>query len=121
MMAEQLPRKTEKPWGYELLFAYTPQYAGKVIFVKKGHRLSLQFHSKKDEAMLVYQGKALLDIEDTNGRRDLLTLGPGQSIHLAPLTKHRLQAIEDTTLFEVSTPELEDVTRLEDDYGRAKG
>jgi len=118
MTEEKLPRKTEKPWGYEFLFAHTSKYAGKLIFVKKGHRLSLQYHSKKDEAMLIYQGKALMEIEEPDGRRYSLTLEPGQSIHLVPFTKHRLQAVEDTTLFEVSTPELDDVTRLADDYGR---
>jgi len=68
--------------------------------------------------MYIHQGKVLIDIEEPGGRHGSLTLGPGQSIHIIPLTKHRLQAIEDTTLFEVSTPELNDVTRLADDYGR---
>lgn len=118
---EGLPRRTEKPWGYELLFALTPKYAGKLIFVKQGHRLSLQYHSIKDEAMLIYAGKVLIEIEDTAGSKEKVTLGPGKSIHLPPFTRHRLHAIEDTTLFEVSTPELDDVTRLADDYGRASG
>lgn len=116
---EKLPHKTEKPWGYELLFAHTQRYAGKLIFVKQGHRLSLQYHSKKDEAILIHQGKIMMEIEDTTGNKSTVILEPGQSIHLPPLTRHRLQAIEDTTLFEVSTPELDDVTRLADDYGRA--
>lgn len=118
-MEEKLPRKTEKPWGFELLFALTPDYAGKLIFVKKGHRLSLQYHEKKDETMYLYQGKVLLEIED-GGQMVPTTFLPGQSVRIPPHTRHRLKAIEDTTLFEVSTPELEDVVRLEDDYGRAK-
>jgi mannose-6-phosphate isomerase len=117
-MTEKLPRKTEKPWGYELLFALTPQYAGKLIFVKKGHRLSLQYHEKKDETIYLYQGKMLLQIEE-KGKMVSKTLEPGQSVRIPPHTRHRQKAIEDTTLFEVSTPELDDVVRLEDDYGRA--
>lgn len=118
-MAEELPRKTGKPWGFELLFAHTPKYAGKVIFVKKGHRLSLQYHEKKDETMYFYQGKALLEIEGSDGRMVPIEVQSGQCISIPPRTRHRLQAIEDTTLFEVSTPELDDVVRVEDDYGRA--
>ena len=119
-MKDKLPQKTEKPWGFELLFASTSRYAGKVIFVKKGHRLSLQYHEKKDESMYIYEGKALLEIEGSNGRMVSTIVQPGHCIRIPPLTKHRLEAIEDTTFFEVSTPELEDVKRLEDDYGRAK-
>jgi len=118
-MEEKLPRKTEKPWGYELLFALTPKYAGKVIFVKRGHRLSLQYHEQKDESMYVYEGKAMLEIEGGDGRTTTTEVGPGYSVRITPSTRHRIQAIEDTTLLEVSTPELEDVVRLEDDYGRA--
>ncbi len=118
-MEEKLPRKTEKPWGFELLFAQTPKYAGKLIFVRKGHRLSLQYHQKKDESIYVYEGKVLVELEGSDGRMTSATLQPSQCVRIPPLTKHRIQAIEDTTLFEVSTPELEDVTRLEDDYGRA--
>ncbi len=117
-MEEKLPRKTEKPWGFELLFALTPKYAGKLIFVKKGHRLSLQYHEQKDETMYFYHGKALLEIEE-GGKMTSRTVEPGQSLRIPPHTKHRLKAIEDTTFFEVSTPELDDVVRLEDDYGRA--
>jgi len=114
----KLPRKTEKPWGFELLFAHTPRYAGKLIFVKKGHRLSLQYHEKKDESMYVYKGKALLEIEGNDGQMVSTVAEPGYCVRISPLTKHRLEAIDDTTLFEVSTSELEDVKRLEDDYGR---
>ncbi len=116
---DKIPQKTEKPWGFELLFAHTPKYAGKVIFVRKGHRFSLQYHEKKDESMYVYAGKALVEIEGNDGQVVSTVVQPGQCIRIPPLTKHRLEAIEDTTFFEVSTPELEDVVRLEDDYGRA--
>ncbi len=117
---DRLPQKTEKPWGYELLFARTPKYAGKVIFVKKGHRLSLQYHKKKDESMYIYKGKVRIEIEGSDGRMVSTIAEPGYSIRIPPRTKHRLEAIEDTTLLEVSTPELEDVVRVEDDYRRAK-
>jgi mannose-6-phosphate isomerase len=118
-MEDGLPKKTEKPWGFELLFAHTPKYAGKLIFVKKGHRLSLQYHEKKDESMYVYKGKARLEIEGDDGQVVSTVAEPGYCVRISPLTKHRLEAIDDTTLFEVSTSELEDVRRLEDDYGRA--
>ncbi len=119
-MAEKLPRKTEKPWGYELLYALSPKYAGKVIFVKQGQRLSLQYHEQKDESMYIYEGRALLVIEGSDGRMTTTEVGAGHSVRITPGTRHRIQAIEDTTLLEVSTPELEDVVRVEDDYGRAK-
>ena len=117
-MEDKFPRKTEKPWGYELLFAHTGRYAGKLIFIKAGHRLSLQYHQDKDESMYIYEGKALIEIEGSEGQLVQSIAQPGYCLRIPPLTKHRLQAIEDTILFEVSTPELEDVTRLEDDYGR---
>ena len=119
-MGNKLPRKTEKPWGFELLFAHTPKYVGKVIFVRKGHRLSLQYHRQKDESMYFYQGKALIEIEGSDGQLVQSVAQAGYSLRIPPGTKHRVKAIEDTTLFEVSTPELEDVERLEDDYGRRK-
>jgi mannose-6-phosphate isomerase len=115
---ERLPRKTEKPWGYELLFALTDKYAGKMLYVKKGHRLSLQYHEKKEESLYIYQGKALIEIEGENGELVRKEMNSGDSFHLPPMTKHRMKAIEDTMFFEVSTPELDDVVRLSDDYGR---
>ena len=118
-MADKLPRKIEKPWGFEVLFAQTPRYAGKVIFVKKGYRLSLQYHQKKDEVLYIQAGEAVVEVGDGKGQMTTVTLRPGQCIHICPNTKHRLKAIEDTTCFEVSTPELDDVVRVEDDYGRA--
>ena len=116
---DELPKKTEKPWGYELLFALTPHYAGKILFVKKGHRLSLQYHSEKDETLYIQQGKALLEIEDDNGQLIQTEALPGIVFRVPPLKKHRFKAIEDTTFLEVSTPELDDVVRLDDDYGRS--
>ena len=90
-MDNKLPRKTEKPWGYELLFALTSHYAGKILFVKKGHRLSLQYHNKKDETLYIQQGEALLEIEDENGNMVKTKASPGISFRLPPHKKHRLK------------------------------
>jgi mannose-6-phosphate isomerase-like protein (cupin superfamily) len=119
-MDETLPRKTEKPWGYELLYALTPQYAGKIIFVKKGSRLSLQYHEQKDESMYLLSGKALFSVQPQNGKMTENIAEAGYCLHLAPSTIHRVQALEDATILEVSTPQLSDVVRLQDDYGRSK-
>jgi mannose-6-phosphate isomerase-like protein (cupin superfamily) len=119
-MGDKFPQKAEKPWGYELLLAHTPKYASKLILVRKGHRLSLQYHEKKDESIYIHEGKALVEIEASDGRMQSILLQPGQCLRISPLTKHRLKAIEETLFFEVSTPELEDVVRVEDDYGRAE-
>ncbi len=117
-MEDKLPRKIEKPWGYELLFALTGKYAGKLLYVKQGHRLSLQYHRKKEETLYIYEGKALVEIEGENGKLVEYEMVSGDSFHLPPMTKHRMKALEDTMFFEVSTPELDDVERLDDDYGR---
>jgi mannose-6-phosphate isomerase-like protein (cupin superfamily) len=117
-MKDKLPKKTEKPWGFELLWVHTPKYAGKLIFVKKGHRLSLQYHQRKDETLYLYQGKAIFEVEGKDGQLVKSIAGPGYTVRIRPLTKHRVAALKDTTLFEVSTPELDDVVRLQDDYGR---
>jgi mannose-6-phosphate isomerase len=118
-MTESLPQKTEKPWGYELLYALTDKYAGKILSVKKGARLSLQYHRLKDESQYLFQGRVLLRIEASDGKMIERDFNPGQSVHIPPNTKHRITALEDTVLLEVSTTELKDVVRLEDDYGRA--
>ena len=110
--------KVDKPWGYELRWAKTDRYVGKVIHVNAGHALSLQYHTVKDETILVWSGRILFEI-DEGGTRVTREMGSGDSVHVAPGTVHRLTAVEDSDLFEVSTPELEDVVRLEDRYGRA--
>lgn len=109
--------RVDKPWGYELRFVRTDRYAGKVLFIKAGSQLSLQFHEKKDEAFFVQAG--LLDLVLGRGdEQTVVRMGPGDSRHVTPGTVHRFRAVTDTLLFEVSTPELEDVVRIEDDYGR---
>lgn len=117
-MLNKLPLRTNKPWGYELLFAHTDKYAGKVIFVRKGHRLSLQYHNKKDESIYIQEGRVLVELE-TDGKMVQTERSAGSCYRVRPLIKHRITAIEDTLLFEVSTPELDDVERLADDYGRS--
>ena len=111
--------RVEKPWGYELIWALTDVYCGKVLFVKAGHSLSLQFHREKDESWLVQSGRAKLElgeVGETVLREEVV--GAGAAIHYVPGTVHRVTAIEDTTILEVSTPHLDDVVRLEDAYGR---
>jgi mannose-6-phosphate isomerase-like protein (cupin superfamily) len=112
-------RKVEKPWGHELIWALTDRYCGKVLFVRAGHSLSLQFHREKDESWLVHEGRAKLELGEA-GSGALLeeVIGPGAAFHYVPGTVHRVTALEDTTIIEVSTPQLDDVVRLEDAYGR---
>jgi mannose-6-phosphate isomerase-like protein (cupin superfamily) len=110
--------RIEKPWGHEIPFAATEKYIGKILFIKKGHRLSLQYHKQKDETFYCLKGRASLIIENGN-MTSVLPVVPDCSYHVKPMTIHRIEAIEDTTLVEVSTPEAEDVVRVEDDYGRA--
>ena len=119
-MDEKLPRKTDKPWGYELLYALTPQYAGKILFVKKGYRLSLQYHQEKEESQYLLYGKALFTVQPQNGQLTETVAESGFCLHLPPMTTHRIEALEDATILEVSTPQLSDVVRLQDDYGRSK-
>ena len=115
------PEKVEKPWGHELIWAKTERYAGKILFVKASESLSLQFHKLKDEAWYVLDGRAELEL-GAPGERMLNreVVGPGAAFHFPPGTVHRLTAVEDTTLLEVSTPHLDDVVRLEDRYGRTE-
>jgi mannose-6-phosphate isomerase len=112
-------RRVDKPWGHELIWALTDAYCGKLLHVKAGHSLSLQFHKVKDEAWLVQTGKARLElgaVGDAVLKEEII--GPGNAFHYAPGTVHRVTAIEDTDILEVSTPDLDDVVRLEDAYGR---
>ena len=110
-------KRVEKPWGYELWWARTDRYVGKVIHVNKGHALSLQYHNRKDETIFVWAGKILFERQegDTLVAKELV---PGDAVHVTPPTVHRMTALEDSDIFEVSTPETDDVVRLEDRYGR---
>ena len=118
-MSTEIPR-VEKPWGYELHWATTDRYVGKLIHVAKGHALSLQYHNLKDETIYLHSGKLLFEIDEGKGSGlEQREMHPGQAVHVTPKTVHRMTAIEDSDVFEVSTPELHDVVRLEDRYGRA--
>ena len=113
------PRKVEKPWGHELIWAEADDYVGKVLFIKAGESLSLQFHRRKDESWLVQQGRAKLELGSAGDpilKEEVI--GPGATFRFRPGTVHRVTALEDTSIVEVSTPELDDVVRLEDRYGR---
>ena len=105
--------KVDKPWGYELRWAMTDRYLGKVLHVNRGEALSLQYHERKDECILLSAG--VLDLE-LDGR--VHRLQPGDAAHITPGVRHRMTAVEDCDIFEVSTPEIEDVVRVEDRYGR---
>jgi len=116
-VSTEIPR-VEKPWGYELHWATTDRYVGKLIHVAKGHALSLQYHTLKDETIYLHSGRLLFEIE-VDGTLEKRDMRPGERVHITPRTVHRMTAIEDSDIFEVSTPELQDVVRLEDRYGRA--
>lgn len=111
--------RVEKPWGYELIWALTDQYCGKVLFVRAGESLSLQFHREKTESWYVLDGRAELEL-GAAGQTMLNSevVAPGVAFHFEPGTVHRVTALEDTRIVEVSTPQLDDVVRLEDRYGR---
>lgn len=110
--------RVEKPWGYEIIWARTPKYVGKVLHINAGHKLSLQFHRVKDETVHVHSGQMKFVVEE-NGVMTERVLGPGESYHIKPNTKHRMIAVTDCDVLEASTPELDDVVRLEDSYGRS--
>jgi mannose-6-phosphate isomerase-like protein (cupin superfamily) len=113
------PQRIEKPWGYELLWALTETYCGKLLVVNAGQALSLQFHREKDESWYLLEGRAQIDMAgagETVPTSEVVT--PGAAFRITPGTVHRVTALEDTTILEVSTPHLDDVVRLDDEYGR---
>ena len=111
-------QRVPKPWGYELIFAKTDRYVGKIIHVNRGESLSLQFHEMKEETLFVVRGELRLTIEHDGDRR-VIGLREGEAFHIPPRLIHRMEAVVDTDVAEVSTPEIHDVIRLEDRYGRA--
>jgi mannose-6-phosphate isomerase-like protein (cupin superfamily) len=113
------PEKVEKPWGHEVIWAKTDRYVGKTLFLRAGESLSLQFHKVKDEAWYVLSGRAEVEL-GAPGERILNSeiVAAGAAFHFPPGTVHRVKAVEDTTILEVSTPDLDDIVRLEDRYGR---
>jgi mannose-6-phosphate isomerase len=111
-------RRVEKPWGHELVWAETDRYAGKILVIETGRRLSLQYHERKLESIFVLSGRLRLTLETDDGTIHIEELGPGAA-RLIPVGRtHRYEAVERVELFEVSSPELDDVVRIEDDFGR---
>lgn len=119
-MAKKKIDRVEKPWGYELIWAKTDDYVGKILHIKKGHKLSLQYHQEKEETILVSKGKMCFVFENEQGTLEDIEMNEGEAHHVPPGKKHRMIALEDCDIFEVSTPQLQDVVRLEDSYGRVK-
>ena len=109
--------RVPKPWGYEIIWAKTDRYVGKILHVTAGHRLSLQYHNQKDETLYLLRGKVILTLQNGSERREIM-MEPGQAFHIPPLLIHRIEALEDSDLAEASTTELSDVVRIEDQYGR---
>jgi len=112
------PRRVEKPWGWELVWAETDAYVAKLLFVRAGESLSLQYHEVKDESWLVHEGRARLELGDVGGELEAIEVATGDAFRFRPGTLHRVTALEDTLVLETSTPHLDDVVRLEDRYGR---
>jgi mannose-6-phosphate isomerase len=110
-------RRVDKPWGHELIWAETDRYVGKILHVNSGHQLSFQYHERKDETIHLWSGRMRLITDDGSGLVER-ELAAGESFHIKPLVRHRMVAITDCDILEASTPELDDVVRLEDAYGR---
>lgn len=112
-------KRVDKPWGYELIWAHTDRYVGKILHVDAGQALSLQYHRQKDETLYLLGGTLDLEVGDDDHTLQTITLQPGESLHVWPGRRHRLTARTACDVLEVSTPELDDVVRLADRYGRA--
>lgn len=119
MPGEELPRRVDKPWGHELWFALTDRYAGKLLHVKAEQRLSVQYHERKDESSYLLSGRLLLHRGPNPDELTATELVAGAVWRNEPGQVHTIEALEDAVVVEVSTPELDDVVRLTDDYGRA--
>ncbi len=107
------PKIVDKPWGEEVWLVHNDKYALKILKITKSHKFSLQYHEVKEESWYITKGKLLLTYD-----KEKIEIGPGEVVHVPPKTVHRLEALEDSELIEVSTPELDDVVHVEDDYGR---
>jgi len=114
-----IPYRVEKPWGYELIWARTDRYVGKVLHVNAGHVLSLQYHNVKDETMHVLTGELIVRTADSEGNLTARQLHAGESMHIPAKLIHQVEAVVDTDVLEASTPELDDLVRLKDRYGRS--
>jgi mannose-6-phosphate isomerase len=116
-----IPKRVDKPWGYELWWARTDRYVGKILHLRRGESLSLQYHQVKEETIRLQSGRLLFETRPAGEQGELrqIEMQPGDVFHITPGTLHRMTGLEDCDILEVSTPELEDVVRLEDRYGRA--
>lgn len=110
--------KVDKPWGHELIWAQSDRYVGKILHIKAGESLSLQYHERKDETIHVLRGRMVFLVGESQDDLHEVTLEEGMSFRIRPGTLHRMQALSDCDLLEASTPEIDDVVRLEDRYGR---
>ncbi|RMH37700.1 MAG: cupin domain-containing protein [Deltaproteobacteria bacterium] len=108
-----------KPWGHELIWAHTDRYVGKILHIRAGEALSLQYHERKDETIMVLSGRLRFEYFADGDAPQTVDLGPRRPFRIPPGLRHRMVALEDSDVVEVSTPELDDVVRLEDRYGRA--
>jgi mannose-6-phosphate isomerase-like protein (cupin superfamily) len=113
------PHRVEKPWGHEVWWAHTPDYAGKLLYVEAGHQLSIQVHREKDESSYLLSGRLRLLCGPTVDDLDEAEIGPGHAWRIEPGTVHSIEAIENSVVLEVSTPHLDDVVRLKDRYRRS--
>ena len=112
-----VPYRVDKPWGYELIWALTDRYVGKILHIEPGHVLSLQYHNHKDETIHVLKGEIIFRVKEGQGLVER-RMRQGESYHIAPLTVHQMEAVTSADLLEASTPEINDVVRLQDRYGR---
>ena len=112
-----LPYRVSKPWGYELIWARTDRYAGKILHIEAGHVLSLQYHERKDESIYVLSGEIVLRLEQGETQIER-RMAQGEAFHIEPKLVHQFEAVVTSDLIEASTPELDDVIRLKDRYGR---
>jgi mannose-6-phosphate isomerase-like protein (cupin superfamily) len=110
-------RRVEKPWGYEIIWAETGRYVGKILHIAAGQKLSRQYHNVKEETFLVERGEMDLEVGEGATMRTV-RMKTRDAFHCTPKTVHRMIAVTDVDVVEVSTPELDDVVRLEDVYGR---
>ena len=113
----EVPYRVDKPWGYELVWARTDRYVGKILHVRAGHVLSLQYHERKDETMHVLAGELILRTQE-DGELVSRPFRAGETVHIPPRLVHQIEAVVDSDVLEASTPELDDLVRLQDRYGR---
>jgi len=116
---KQTPTRVEKPWGHELIWAESDQYVGKIIHIRAGEALSLQYHEVKDETIHLLSGEMVFEAGSSPDQLEHIKLSTGESFRVRPGTVHRMTAVSDCDVLEASTPHLGDVVRITDGYGRA--